>query len=153
MSSLKRPLDAMDPNRSLIDSERSVDLGDATDLDQPNALKETILDLTWSVRNQIIDNLYGHTSFLIQKIGDKLKAERMKKNFELIQTLMNLPAANYQSDEPKNKKVKLDADSAQPNEIILDLSWADRDLVVDNLMKNHHAAVLFSKQISRSVKV
>lgn len=147
----------MDQDKMPIESltERSADLSSPTDLNQSSAssLKETILDLKWGIRNQIISNLYSHSSFLIQRIGDKLKAERMKENFELIQTLMNLPAANYQPDEPKSKKAKLDADSAQSNEIILDLNWADRDLIVDNLMKNHHCAIMYSAVVSRAVKV
>lgn len=105
-----------------------------------------------TVRNQIISNLYSHSSFLIQKIGDKLKEKHTKENYDLIQQLMNLPAANYETNRPK-KRVKVDEDDARSNEIILDLSWCDRDLIVDNLMKNHHCAIMYSSKVSRAVKV
>ena len=65
---------------------------------------------------------------------------------------MNLPAANYEIDRPI-KKAKLDDDEAKSNEIILDLSWTDRDLIVDNLMKNHHCAIMYSSQVGRAIKV
>ena len=93
----KRSLEAMNGNDTpLADAstdnvaQHSVDARLANSVTDANlsgesSLKETILDLKWGVRNQIISNLYSHSSFLIQKISDKLKEERMKENFELIQ--------------------------------------------------------------------
>ena len=160
--SQKRSLEAMNGDETLLANasteslaQQCADLNGATDSNLPkenSSLKETILDLKWSVRNDIISNLYSHSSYLIKKISDNLKEEKMKANFELMQTLLNLPAANYETDRPK-KRTKLDVDDAKSGEIILDLSWTDRDLIVDNLLKNHHCAIMYSSLVPRSVKV
>lgn len=155
----KRPFDdesAEENKQANQSTEENKQANQSTDTNcQSASLKSLTLDLKWSERNKIINNLYAHTSFLYRRISPAEKDHSENENFQLIKTLLNLPSSSY-PNKANNKRFKVDEkkpDEKRSNEIILDLAWKDRDLILDNLTQNHHGGVRFSNQVSAEIKV
>lgn len=137
----------MSQKRSIEGDDKSMESSESSN--NPTSLKDLILDLKWSVRDRIINNLSNHSAFLFKKIKDnRTKEEKINENFELIQTLMNLPSSTHKSNIKKQK-----LQNNEDDEITLDLKWTVRDSIVDNLLKNHHSSILFSNQYGKDIKV
>jgi len=114
--------------------------------DEKNQL---VVNISWPIKNKIT-NLYNRFNMILygKKVSNKTREDIIKSQTDLMHLLLNLPL----NSEDFSIVTHESENAEDQNELILNMRWGIRDKIFTNLIKNHHAAILYADSTTKEDK-